>query len=312
MIQAIKNAARKVPVVRAGYHALTHLRRDAYRLVKCIYYAISRATPPPSYYLRYVRTSNPVARPGRVSGTKVSLRTNPDGSRDFSLYNEQNFLDVPRFENFDYLHGRVRKEDMGCAALYAFGITSFKEAQRIFPETTFEDQVSAVLGVAARHPKYVADIGCGLGSLAALLIATGVRVDAVDPSPVSREKVYETVTKFNRKSLGDLNGQFRFFSLQAGEYMEAVANAASFPDTFIFVESVEHIPDLEMVRFVEVLRTRGNCSLIITSAVDFHPITPDGTGWNHITLIDDVYYERLSGLAKKRILRAGSHLVLKF
>ena len=304
---------RRVPLVRYSYHALRGLYKGVCYVAQSLYYAINRSvTPPPSYYLYYTRSSNPVGRPTPIRGTDIGLKTNPDGSRDFSLYDEQNFLDVPRYENFDYLQGRVRKEDMGSAALYAFGLTSFRQAQRIFPETTFEDQVAAVLRVATRTPKYVADVGCGLGTLSALFVAAGAKVDAVDPSPVGKDRVENTVTRFNQKSLRDLDGRFLFLPLQAADYLEILRNAHEFPDTFVFVESVEHIPSNEMMRFVEMLRARGNCRLIITSAVDFHPIFPDGTGWNHVTLIDDAYYDRLSALARKKILRAGSHLVLEF
>ena len=287
-----------------------------------LYYAINRsASPPPAYYLNFLRTSSPVARPvlswpfGRRYDpySKVELKVCLDGSRDFSDYNEENFLSGDtRYENYDYRNGKVRKEDMGCAALYAFGIESFREAQKLFPETCFEDQVKAVLSNTARKPSHIAEIGCGLGSLTALLVACGVKIDAIDPGSAAQARLAETITTFTKAPLSTFEQQFRFFPTTLGGYMEAVQNYSPLPDTFIFVESIEHIPKEEVLAAVKVMRQIPNCLLIIANAVDFHPIWPDGTGWDHITLVDDNYYDEIAAQGNRTIVRAGSHLVVQF
>ncbi len=279
-----------------------------------VYFFLNRsAKPPPSYYLQFVRSRNPVGRPGKVVGPDVPLKRTADGKRDFSGYDFSNFLEgSPRFENIDYLAGRVRKEDMGSAALYAFGVTSFRRAQKLFPESSFRDQVNAILGNAKRHPGYIADIGCGLGSLSALFVACDIKVDAVDPSPIAEEMVEDTVANFTGETASQISSKFRFLNLSIGEYFEELVRQSSFPDTFVLVEAIEHIPRDEMFDAVDVMRRRKNCLLIVTNAIDFHPILPDGTGWNHVTRVDDDYYEQLSAKASRQVLAQGSHLVLEF
>src|SRR5262249_59052119 len=96
------------------------------------------------------------------------------------------------------------------------------------------------------------------------------------------------------------------------QYMEQLMNSSDYPDTFCMIESIEHIPEDETMAAVHQMRARGNCMLIVTNAIDAHPLYPDGTGWNHITLVDDRYYERLSKVARRTVLQSGSHLVLEF
>jgi SAM-dependent methyltransferase len=313
----VKHLARKVRGLARLYHAaFLDLSRGLTRvrwLLQRMYYSLDRsAVPPPAYYVQFVRSTLPAARPSPIKGKDVGVRTNPDGSRDFSGYNEDNFLDVPRYENYDYLNGRVRKEDMGCAALYAFGIESFQEAQVIFPETHFEAQVEAVQRAVRRQPRYVADIGCGLGSLTALFLATGLQVDAIDPAPIAQDKIRNTIERFTKKPIEKFGSRFRFCHAPLAAYVDSLRHSPNFPDSFVLVESIEHIPKEEMLWALQALKDHGNCLLIITSVVDYHPIEPDGTGWNHVTRVDDAYYEELSSFAKRRVLRAGSHLVLRF
>ena len=286
-------------------------------LFQRFYYALNKqAIPPPSYYLQFVRTSTSIGRPGKnLICRKAVVKTKKDGSRDYSHYDAMHFLDYPRYENYDYLHGRVRKEDMGSAALYACGVNTFQKAQQIFPETTFSDQVKALIRssqIYQRQPHYAADIGCGLGSLTALLLACRYKVDAVDPAPIAQQKLFQTIRKFTKKSIRTYKENFVFYSLELHNYMDKIKNSPYFPDTFFLVETIEHIPKQEILYAVKIMKKRGGCRLIITNAIDYHPTYPDGTGWNHITLIDDAYYAELSLLASKKILQAGSHLVLEF
>src|SRR5262245_54679762 len=232
-----------------------------------LYYCMNPlAKVPPSYYLQFVRSNLPVTRPHPRSGPHVEMLRYPDGTRDFSKYNEENFLaGQPRYENYDYFHGRVRKEDMGCAALYAFGITSFKKAQQLFPEAPFEEQVSTCLRAAKRLPNYVADLGCGLGSLTALFLACGIRTDAIDPSPIASAKVLDTITRFTQKRADTFKPNLRFQNITLAQYMEQLMNSSDYPDTFCMIESIEHIPEDETMAAVHQMRARGNCMLIVTN-----------------------------------------------
>jgi hypothetical protein len=291
-------------------------RKSLNVLVLRCYYCLNRSSlPPASYYLNFVRTTSPFGRPiyTAMPGPDAALKVLADGTRDFSDYNEHNFVTgEPRYENFDYFQGRVRKEDMGCAALYAFGVKSFAKAQRVFPETNFQDQVRAVMRSSRRSPRYIADVGCGLGSLSALLLACGVRVDAIDAGPMPQKTIRETIKNFTGQSVESFGQKFCFHGTTLARYMESLFLTTAFPDTFIFVESIEHIPKDEFLAAIKVMRDHRGCRLIVTSAVDFHPIYPDGTGWNHVTLVDDKYYDEIASQARRTVLRAGSHLVVEF
>src|SRR3989338_7804435 len=158
-LEKIKNYLRHVPPLYRFlcrcYDVLIPVSRKAYYYWVLFYYSLNRwAAPPPVYYLRYVRSNNPAGRPGHPPRGNIEIKKRADGARNFSDYTEAYFLEgTVRFENYDYFQGRVRKEDMGSAALYGFGVGSFKQAQQIFPETTFEDQVRTVLQHAARKPR---------------------------------------------------------------------------------------------------------------------------------------------------------------
>ena len=86
-------------------------------------------------------------------------------------------------------------------------------------------------------------------------------------------------------------------------------------DTFIFCESLEHIPKKEMAAAFEIIKdmlTATSGLLVITNWIHFHPIESVDMSWNHMTTIDDATYDLLASHAKSTAFRRGSHLVLRF
>lgn len=77
--------------------------------------------------------------------------------------------------------------------------------------------------------------------------------------------------------------------------------------TVIFCESIEHIPLEETLAVAEAMRQGSR--LVAVNWPDYHPLLPDGSGWDHITAIDDDLYDRLSA-GRTVVIRRGSHLVL--
>lgn len=132
-----------------------------------------------------------------------------------------------------------------------------------------------------RNPGVITSIGCGEGVLEAYLEQLGHTVIGVDPSPGARE-LYRGSTLVDRYP-GD-----------AG--------------TVIFVESIEHLPDDVFDDIWQ--RVPAGTRIVITNWKSFHPIEPDGTGWDHITRIDDDLYDRLTE-GHRVVKRDGSHLVLE-
>lgn len=130
----------------------------------------------------------------------------------------------------------------------------------------------------ARNPGLIVSMGCGQGLLEKKLEDMGYKVIGVDPN------------------FGDIyQGSTR---VEKYEGLDA--------DTLMFVESIEHIPKDEILRVVRSLRSGAR--VIVTNFPDFHPIDVDNTGWDHITRIDDDFYNELLD-GREPVVRRGSHLV---
>jgi SAM-dependent methyltransferase len=132
-----------------------------------------------------------------------------------------------------------------------------------------------------RYPGVITSIGCGDGVLERFLEDLGYTVIGVDPSP-GAQALYQGTVLVDR------------YPGHAG--------------TVLFVESVEHLPgDV----FDDIwARIPAGTRVVFTNWVGFHPIEPDGTGWDHITRIDDAFYDRLCE-GHRVVKRNGSHLVLE-
>lgn len=141
-------------------------------------------------------------------------------------------------------------------------------------------------------PNEVLSIGCGRGFLEQTLTGMGIKVTATDIADNRSDscKGFDFV-------LGGMD------KIPQKEY-----------DCVIFCESIEHIPEEEFAAawplIMETLRrTRGR--LIVVNWEDYHPILPDGSGWDHVRFVGDSFYDWLASFGKP-VVRKGSHLVIKF
>ena len=238
----------------------------------------------------------------------------------YAHYNHDYYIGRACPESQSYDKHILRPEDMGAAFCYALGYTSYEQvaqALRIPPDAPrwidspldFAEQVYIVPAwiKQPRWPRLVLNVGCGRGELDAAFYRLGVPCVGIDPSPAVR-KIYEnTVREWGKADYSAFIG--------AG-----FAHAAQFfrpmmIDTAIFCESLEHIPRAEFEegwRTLMPLLNRNNGLLIITNWLNYHPILPDDTGYDHVTLVDDAYYDWLAGQARQTVFRRGSHLVLQF
>lgn len=132
-----------------------------------------------------------------------------------------------------------------------------------------------------RDPGLVYSIGCGHGILEAKMEQMGCRVTGIDPSPGPKE-IYRGTQLLDEYPGGG--------------------------DTIIFCESLEHIPVEDI--FTTWSRIPSTARIIIVNWVDHMPIEPEPPFNDHITLIDDALYDKLSE-GRNVILRRGSHLVLQ-
>lgn len=132
-----------------------------------------------------------------------------------------------------------------------------------------------------RDPGVIYSIGSGEGYLEEKLENMGCEVYGVDPSPGSK-KLYR--------------GKNLLKTYPGGG------------GTVIFCESVEHLfPE----QFDEIWsRIESGTRVIFVNWLDFHPIEPDSTGYDHVRLVDDEFYDKIS-YGNRVIFRRGSHLVLE-
>lgn len=132
-----------------------------------------------------------------------------------------------------------------------------------------------------RDPGVIYSIGAGEGNLEARLEKMGCKVYGVDPAPGAKE-LYKG-------------------NILLGEYPGG-------GDTIIFCESIEH---LYPYQFKQIwAKIPKGARVIVVNWLDFHPIEPDNTGYDHVTLIDDEYFDKISQ-GQRVILRYKSHLVLE-
>lgn len=129
-----------------------------------------------------------------------------------------------------------------------------------------------------RDPGLIYSIGCGTGEWESKMEEMGYEVIGVDPSEGPHE-LYNGKKIINKYPGGG--------------------------DTIVFCESIEHIPENELNKILNVIPKRAR--VIIVNWVDYHPIAPDGS-LDHITRIDDDFYDEITK-GKKVIVRNGSHLV---
>ena len=234
---------------------------------------------------------------------------------DTKQYTVKNGPDHPEVEAY---HRRIIKPgDAGSALLYAVGITDYSRVMEIFkirhqaefgPMDRFE-QADAVKRHMTRRPRLVFDIGAGRGEISALFTHIGIRSVPIEPSRAAGDLVRRTYREYyGIEECAGLINQNSFKGMKT-----ALARHGR-PDTVIFCESIEHIPESEFQKTFGLIRRslEGGGIMIVVNFIQFHPITRDRINCNHLRTIDDEFYDGLSKCAREVVFRSGSHLVLRF
>lgn len=219
----------------------------------------------------------------------------------------------PRNKEIKIFLAHTLRPDQVAALAYAFAVPGFHPdpAARGLPIVgdLWKSQCNAILNKATRVPSLVLDVGCGRGELLAALSHMQVPCIGLDPTPGAAALVPKTLKEW--AGIEDPGQRFHPHSF----YTSLCSLWSHDIDTVLFVESVEHIPSREFTLGWPLVcrtldRTGGVC--VFTNWVDFWPIKPDNTGYDHVSLIDDDLYDHLANDAKSTIFREGSHLVLQF
>ena len=236
-------------------------------------------------------------------------------------YNRDHYLVGGNPERISYELKIIRPGDMGAAIAYALGVKTYEDAMKIFgadPSQQYwlpEDascvrQARQLAKHRARMPRLVVDVGCGRGEISALFTHIGIESIPIDPAGGAASLIGETFDKFY-----NLPAPSNFINKGVLSGLREIRKRGLVPDTFIFCESLEHIPKKEMDAAFEIIKdmlTATSGLLVITNWVHYHPIESVDMSWNHMTTIDDATYDLLASHAKSTVFRQGSHLVLQF
>jgi len=155
-----------------------------------------------------------------------------------------------------------------------------------------------------RNPGRVLDVGCGRGQLEAALIYLGIPFTAIDFSEDAVELTKQTCLKWS----GIPSRDEARFAIHQLELKDVGVLRTNF-DTVVFSESIEHIPEEDFNIALPYFKL-SHARLIIVNKIDFHPIEPDDSGWNHIRRITDEVYDDIAQHGEV-IFREKSHLVVQ-
>lgn len=237
-------------------------------------------------------------------------------SIDYNRYSV-GYFSAGKAEDIPYFKKQLRQGDMLPAIYYALGGTSYgeKEEKDFAVCDTLDKQIDMLKKLEKlkmgklenkRRPRKVISIGSGRGEIDAVFRLLGIDCICVDPSPGAAIMYAQTMDKWANTQ------NYKFVNKR---YKDSLSDIGDDFDTLIFCESIEHISadEFESVwTTVKNILNKNNGLLIITNWANFHPIYPDDSGWDHIRIVDDKFYDYLSMDAKKVIFRRGSHIVLQF
>ena len=233
-------------------------------------------------------------------------------------YNNYYFLEKgPDLLNKTYHAGVIRAGDMGAALCFARDIFNFQDVLEIDeddprcsrPGFDFHDQVYGITEFSERTPKFVVSIGCGRGEMEAAFHLMNIPFVAVDPSPAIPEILHKTMTEWA--------GAETYNFIHKG-CKESIRDLMAYPkpDTIIFCESFEHVPEADFeqfwVQYAHPALTETSGRLIISNYK--HPIRKytNEFYWDHVRDVNDSVFDNLESRAKTTIYRHNGHLVLDF
>ena len=151
------------------------------------------------------------------------------------------------------------------------------------------DQAAAIMYSFAgdRWPQLVASIGCGVGEMERMLGHLGIECVGVDGAEGAREGYQGN----------------RLIPVNFCQFMEGERAARILADTWIFCQSLEHIPEADIREFMPQLSGR----IIVVNRVGYHPIGPNG--YDHITRVDEELMGWIASLGNL-VFQYQSHLVV--
>ena len=228
------------------------------------------------------------------------------GEYDRSAHYDRDYFTTTPWETTEFFNKGWLRHDETSVLWYALG----QDTLSPFTAAPFEQQMERLAPYVQENPGLVLDVGCGRGMVAAALHNLGFDVWATDFSKAAVELTKETILE-RAKHLDAGQPQITQLSLKdIPKFEESHDNTRDVhPNTVIFCESIEHIPEEE---FEEAFPTI--CSwhprLIIAGKLHWHPMQKDNSGWNHIREINDRVYDEIASHGEVKF-RKQSHLVVQ-
>jgi Mycolic acid cyclopropane synthetase len=198
----------------------------------------------------------------------------------------------------------IRIYDAWPAVCYLHGL--FDNIPVIF---SVQEQINYLMQSRTRTPRNILEIGSGAGVVSCTLASMGYNVNSVE---VVNSAVHLTKAT-SRDLFGKITGDNH--SLYLCDLATLPDSALENIDTVLLIESIEHIKSNEWWSFYNRVvphLKKNNGQLIITNEPEYWPLGFPGDCVEHISLIDDNFYDKLSDLASETLYRKTSHIVCSY
>jgi hypothetical protein len=202
---------------------------------------------------------------------------------------------------------QLRWDDAWPAVCYAHDIFSCAVLQ---VDASIHEQISYLEGHRARTPGHVLEIGSGRGEISCTLSHMKYRVTTVEVNDNS-ERFHRIFSEQHFGSQTDDSHTLLIGDLDMARSRLDLDTV----DTIIMVESIEHILSDEWWRFFThmlPIMQRNHTRLIITNLLGYWPLGLPGDCAEHVSLIDEAFYDRLAQHASTVLHRNRSHLALDY
>ena len=206
--------------------------------------------------------------------------------------------------------GTLRWEDEWPAVCYAHGIYNVIPPSESHFFNDIHEQVHFLQANKKRIPKSILEIGSGRGEISCTMSHMGYPVTTVD--------VNDSIERFHRVYAQQWFGSETddTHTLMISDLVAAQQHLdLSTVDTIIMVESIEHIFADEWWKFYDFIlpiMQQNHTQLNITNLKEFWPLGGRGDRAEHISLIDENFYDQLVEQSQAVLYRDRSHISLQY
>jgi cyclopropane fatty-acyl-phospholipid synthase-like methyltransferase len=207
--------------------------------------------------------------------------------------------------------GELRWEDEWPAVCYAHGIYNVilpTEHEQFFNEV--HEQIEFLQTNMKRTPKSILEIGSGRGEVSCTMSHMGYPVTTVDVNDNS-ERFHRIYSKRWFGSETNDTHTLLIGDLRAAQQHLNLSNI----DTIIMVESIEHIfadEWWEFFNFMLPTMKQNHTQLNITNLKGYWPLGTRHDCDEHVSLIDEKFYDQLAEQSQTVLYRDRSHISLQY